>query len=157
MADVGLEVKGLKEAQRALRDLKLALSQGRVAPMKLVTVKAVKIIRDRTLKGQDVNHNPFTPYSKAYAKKKKGRPNLKVSEDMLGAVSSQAWAKKGRVYIKRGLQWVKGIVHNNAGRSGRGTGFKMTKREFMGVDKEADSLRVIYRNWWYALVKKLGL
>lgn len=155
---VELETKGIKEAQRKLLQLRQAVSQGRVGPMKETVELAKSIIIERTAKGIDWNHKPFKPYSTRYAKKKKSKPNLRVSDDMLDAIRTQAWAKKGRVYVKAGLQWVKMKVHAAGGRSGSGTGFSMPQRNPMGLHStEVTRCRKEHREWWEKYVKGLGL
>ena len=148
---------GLKDMQRALIKLRQAVGQGRVEPMEKVGGEAIKIIISRTKDGRDVNGNKFTPYCDSYAKKKPGAPDLTLSGDMLKNIKFQAWTKKCRIYLALGFDRVKGIVHNNRGRSGRGTGFAMPQREFMGVQKEVDKLRKIFRDWWEKYAKDLGL
>jgi phage gpG-like protein len=150
--------KGIKEARRNFRKLYTAVQQGRVKAMEAGGKKAVEIIRKRTTSGKDVNHRKFKKYSKAYAKwKGTSFVDLELRGVMLNAVSLNAWAKKCRIFIKGTGELIKkAIVHNNGGRSGRGTGFAMPKREFMGVEKERDEVIKPIREWWYKFAKKLG-
>lgn len=149
--------RGLKEMQRRFRLLEGSVKRGRVQPMKKAGEKAVEVIRKRTARGKDIAGAAFAPYSAKYAKKKGGRPDLKVSGAMMAAVSSQAWAKKARIYIAGSREWMKGRVHNVGGRSGRGTGFSMTKREFMGIEREKNIIAAVIRADWTAYVRQLGL
>lgn len=148
----------LKQAQRAFRQFYAAIQQGRKEPMELVAKEAVKIINERTASGKDVSGRRFQKYSPAYAKKKKtNHVDLTLTRQMLNAVSFQAWAKKARIFIKGTGELIKkAIVHNNGGRSGRGTGFQMPQREFMGVEQEKERIVKIARKWWYDYAKKFG-
>lgn len=153
---MSIEVKGIKEAQRNLKKLKQAVGQGRREPMEIVCKAGVGYIKKDTKEGKDKDGRPFKPYSPKYAKKKGGKPNLRVSGDMLAAIAYQAWAKKGRIYVKAGLQWVKMKTHAAGGRSGRGTGFAMPQRNPMGVETHVNQLRGMYRRWWEEFAKGLG-
>ena len=158
MIEAEVRSKGLKEAQRKFRLFHMAIKQGRVEPMKAGAEKAVDIILKRTVKGLDVNHKAFKPYTPKYAKRKKStQVNLILENDMLAAIDSQSWAKKSRIFIKKGLQWVKGKTHNVGGRSGRGTGFAMPKREFMGVERERAQIVAVIRKWWQKYKRQVGL
>lgn len=158
MIQAEVRSKGLKDAQRKFREFEGAIKQGRVEPIGKAADLAIKIIKERTLKGLDIDHSPFKPYSSKYAKKKgTSKPDLKVSGDMLGAIKRQAWAKKARIFISAGLQWVKGKTHNVGGRSGRGTGFAMPKREFMGVDREKSKIIQVMIDWWRKYKRQVGL
>jgi phage gpG-like protein len=150
--------KGLKEAQRQFSKLKQAVGQGRREPMELVGEEARVIIVKRTASGIDVNGAAFKPYSAAYAKQKgKSAADLHVTTEMLGGISVNAWAKKVRIFLKGNYAFKIGRVHNVGGRSGRGTGFQMPKREFMGVTRERDMLVKVANVWWSAYVRSLGL
>lgn len=158
MLQYQVRVKGLKEAQRQYRKFYAAIRQGRKEAMEAGGKKAVEIIRKRTTAGKDVNHRKFQEYSKAYAKwKGTSFVDLELRGIMLNAVSLKAWAKKCRIFIKGTGELIKkAIVHNNGGRSGRGTGFAMPKREFMGVEKERDEVIKPIREWWFKFARKLG-
>lgn len=150
--------KGIKEAQRRYRQFLAAIKQGRKEPMELGGKKAIEIVRKRTTAGKDVNGRRFKKYTKAYAKKKGTTfVDLELTGKMLNAISLQAWAKKCRVFIKGTGELIKkAIVHNNGGRSGRGTGFEMPKREFMGAKKEEAQIIKVIRDWWYKYARKFG-
>lgn len=156
---VEFNVKGIEELQRKFSQFEAAIKQGRVEPMEKAADKAIEIIQNRTAKSKDVGYKPFEAYSPGYAKKKKGPVDLRVSGDMLSNVKRQSWAKKARIYLGSGLLWHIGKVHNVGGRSGRGLGFSMPKREFMGVDSDKDKAVIaqVMREWWYAFKERIGL
>jgi len=160
MAGIEYQIRcvGLKQAQRLYRQFYAAIRQGRVEAMEAGGKKAVEVIRKRTTVGKDVNHRGFQKYSKAYAAKKGTQfVDLELTGQMLNSLSLKAWAKRCRIFIKgTGELLKKAIVHNCGGRSGRGTGFAMPKREFMGVEREREEVIAPIRKWWYGFAKKLG-
>jgi phage gpG-like protein len=152
-------VKGLTELQGNFKKFHDAISQGQIKPMELAAEKAIEIIKKRTDTAQDVNYVSFKPYNPRYARKKRTTVNLKVSGDMLANIKFQAWAKVARIYLGAGLLWHIGKVHNVGGRSGRGRGFTMPKREFMGVSHDRDKSQIgdVMRKWWKDFARGLGL
>jgi hypothetical protein len=127
-----------------------------------------KII-SRTKSGIDVGGMKFTPYSKAYAKKKgRGSPDLTLTGQMLskGAFKFQTFYQDGRVIIRI---WMEGphtggidigtlaSVHNFGGKSGRGDGFSMTKREFFGIDEAiTKALKDLKTEQWQKIIRSFG-
>lgn len=159
MLQVEIKAHGLKEAQRAFRSFHQAIAKGSVEPMTIMANKAIEIIHTRTAQGKDVDGSTFKPYSPKYAKRKGStHVNLYLHGDMIESIIFQAWAKKARVLIKGTLALItKAIVHDQGGRSGRGKGFAMPKRQFMGVDREQERVCEEGRKWWKAFAKGLGL
>ena len=158
MIEYQFRESGLKEAQRKYRMFLAAINRGEVEPMKLGGKKAVEVIRKRTTAGKDVNGKKFQKYTKKYAKRKgTSFVDLELKGDMLNRIAFKAFVRKCRIFINStGELLKKAIVHNNGGRSGRGTGFAMPKREFMGVEKERDEVIKPIREWWFKYAKKLG-
>lgn len=125
----------------------------------------------RTRAGLDVNNKTFTPYSKAYAKKKGGgsAANLYASGKLLSreGFEYEVLGGAGKIYIRIFIpsnQHSKGIshytlasVHNFGMRSGRGQGFQMPEREFMGITKKIeDEVNAFSLNKWREIFQSLN-
>ena len=143
-----MSIKGSERARKALSQLK---KFGNRKLMGDLGDKAIEIIIKRTVgKGIDVKHRPFTPYSKGYKKKRGQMVNLRLSGQMLNAMSRQVLdghtvriyiedsSRKGQSIDNNFLAW----VHNDGGRSGKGKGFNMPKREFFWIENKRELIKI---------------
>ncbi len=118
----------------------------------------IKGIVNRTQRGINVAGARFKPYSPKYAAKKRNMgmssiPNLVLSGKMISewGFDYEVLSGNGKIYIRIFIpknkshsgygrsnisHYTLAAVHNFGQRSGRGQGFQMPKREFMGLDKE---------------------
>lgn len=154
-----VKVTGLVEIRKALSDLR---DYGSQELFQEVGFEAKSMIQRRTLRGQDINGRAFKPYSRGY--RKTGTPDLHVTGSMLGAISHESNNKQTRVFVENTGRPQKignydlAMVHNEGGKSGRGSGFMMPKREFFGITlgNEVDKIREVFRRYIYALVDRLN-
>ncbi|HSW63873.1 MAG TPA: phage virion morphogenesis protein [Dissulfurispiraceae bacterium] len=148
---MSVKVKGLKEIQAKLQKIERIGKQGDSGMMTEVKDEAIDVLLKRTASGRDVGGAPFKPYTDKYAKKKRSSfVNLFLSGKMLGSIKGKATAKQAVIAVE-GDQKIYDIalVHNEGGKSGRGAGFKMPKREFFGIRLEAEikRLRDVMEKW----------
>lgn len=110
---------------------------------------AIEGIIGRTKSGVDVAGVAFQRYSKKYADKKgTTRANLSASGKLISreGFAFETFMQNGRIIIRIYIpneihsgqvdHYTLASVHNFGMRSGRGMGFQMPKREFMGLDQK---------------------
>lgn len=100
---------------------------------------AVNLIKDRTLSGQDVEHNTFEGYS-TYYKNKSGKgnpPDLKVSGTMLNAVKAKVIDSLTVIIRVVGEKaYNLGVIHQ-AGKE------NMPSRKWFGIEHDTDKKTVL--------------
>ena len=134
MAEKSITITGLTAVQAQLKAVSDFLSSP--APMQHIVDDVKDLVLTKTAMGLDYKGKSFAPYSAKYAKKKMGmtatgRPNLKVTGQMLGAVTAKvqdAW--HGSVFIKDATAAKIGGYHNSGTK-------KMPQREFMNISQSA--------------------
>ena len=97
--------------------------------------RARQIVIRRTRQGRDVSGSGFQKYSDSY--KKKRRVNLTESGHMLDSITVEVHEDHVRLYIPGSdgdKNYDIALVHNEGGKSGKGKGFMMPKREFFGIE-----------------------
>jgi len=161
---IHIKTKGILETQRKFRKFKMIIAQGRREPFEEIGKEAVALIRKKTKSGKDYNYKRFKKYSPEYAKTKgQKKVDLEVSEDMLNAISYQAFAKKTRIYVKKKKHskakintYRLAVVHNFGAMAGRNHNAKIHKREFMGFAKKDErKLKLIYKKWLFREKRKV--
>jgi len=144
------------------------LQEGDSSISKGIADIAIDGIVKRTRGGLDIAGVNFKPYSEAYAKKKKGaRPNLVASGAMISreGFEFEVLKKENRIIIRIYVpskshgkvdQYTLASVHNFGMRSGRGMGFAMPKREFMGLDQKIiDAINEFTKEQWRDIFRGL--
>jgi len=93
-----------KELQKKLRKFPSATDKA----LSVATIYGMKTIKDRTAKGVSVNGTAFMRYSEGYRKWKRryagkggARPNLFLSGEMLGSMTTGIKNGDGRIYFAR--------------------------------------------------------
>lgn len=153
---MSIKVSGLDDAQKAVKALskiwnkQLGENLGK---------QARKIVISRTRQGKDAHGSSFKPYSRNY--KKSPPVNLTKSGHMLDSIRLEAHDDFVRIYIPGGdgdKTFDIALVHNEGGKSGRGKGFMMPKREFFGIftDDEIAALRKIIDAHFDEAIRRLG-
>ena len=144
------QIMPIKGSKRALKALKNISDFGNKRLMEEMGAKAIEIVIKRTLSGVDVKHKPFHPYSKNYIEKRGKQVDLSLTRQMLNAISQnvldghttriyiQASPRSGEKINNNLLAW----VHNEGGRSGRGKGFDMPKREFFWIENRKELIEI---------------
>lgn len=148
---VSVKVKHLKEIQAKLQKIERIGKRGDVGMMTEVKDEAIDIVLKRTASGRDVKGFPFLAYTDRYAKKKRSSfVNLFLSGKMLGSIKGGASAKRAIIVVEGDQKTYDiALVHNEGGKSGRGVGFRMPKREFFGIKLagEISRLRAVMEKW----------
>ena len=163
-----IDVSGIRENRKMLKEaisIVKGLSPAGKKIWERIGQETVKRIVDRTKRGLDVDGQPFKPYSSNY--KKKGRSikvNLKVSGELLKSIKEDPDRDHVRIYVdftmhsKAGItNYDLAVVHDQGGRAGRGKGFSMPKREFMGLTgKQKDQVKNIFKKLLIEKINQLG-
>lgn len=153
----GVQVKGLKETQRAFVKFNQKIGQGRREPFEKAGKWAVDLIISKTTSGKDFNNNSFKSYTKEYATSKgRTKVDLVRSAKMLGAISFQAFTKKLRIYVKKKNYkdskintYELAVVHNFGAMAGRKHKAKVPSREFMGLtDNDVTKIVKMVRDYY---------
>jgi len=153
---MSVKVNGLNDAIGAIKSLSKIWDKQLGAS---IGKQARKIIVDRTRHGKDAHGKSFTPYSKKY--KKSGTVNLTKSGYMLDSITVEPHDDYVRVYIP-GTEGDKNfdiaLVHNEGGKSGRGKGFRMPKREYFGIftDDEIRQVKKIIEAKYDEVIRRLN-
>jgi hypothetical protein len=94
-----ITITGLKGVLGQVAEVRALIASPK--PMEGMVEDAKKVILEKTAAGKDYLHRSFSPYSKAYAKKKGStRVDLKVSGTMLGAIKTAVLSPNhGRVFV----------------------------------------------------------
>jgi phage gpG-like protein len=137
---MSIKITGVAEVKRMFAGIEAFLASTK--PMAGIVADIKDIILIKTASGLDYMGRGFKPYSEKYAKKKKGmtatgRPNLKLSGTMLGAIKTEVRdARHGAVLV--GSVGEKGGANSDmlAQIHTTGTG-KQPQREFMNLAPSA--------------------
>jgi hypothetical protein len=127
-------IKGLNET---VRNLDLITTQTIVSRdiEKLINLARHNILNRVKNKNQDVNGKAFTPYSKAYARKKRvsrERVDLTLSGKMFNQLKTKAISgNEGRLFFGSARAKKLANIHNNLG-----VGRSKVLREFFGLSDE---------------------
>ena len=129
--------------QRRLAALRQIVTEGHEAISSAIGEKTIATIRARTLAGTDMNGHRFTPYSAAYARRRRAAglsatPNLSVSGRLL---RSMRWQRAGaitRIYVgtsRRGRisDYDLARIHHFGARAGRRHNAVIPPRPFFGL------------------------
>jgi hypothetical protein len=89
---MSVKITGIAEAKRTFEEIEKFLASPK--PMQGIVDDIAKEIKVKTARGVDYMGRSFKPYSKRYAEKKRGmtatgRPNLKLSGTMMGAIKTE--------------------------------------------------------------------
>jgi hypothetical protein len=131
---VSVKVIGDKDTKRALAQISEIGSKELWDEM---GAKGVQIVQKRTRSGLDVSGLPFAPYSKAYKKTPKNPVNLRLSGDMLNAVTHEGHKDHARIFVEESgrsdgeSNLALAVVHDE------GSG-KAPKRHWFGITLEAE-------------------
>jgi len=134
---MSIKITGVAEVKRQFAAIEAFLASTK--PMEGIVADIKDIILVKTSSGLDYMGRSFKPYSKKYAEKKKGmtatgRPNLKLSGTMLGALKTEVKdARHGAVFVAS-VSEPKGRANSDmlAQIHTTGTG-KQPQREFMNL------------------------
>jgi len=137
---MSIKITGIAEVKRQFAAIEAFLASTK--PMEGIVADIKDIILVKTSSGLDYMGRSFKPYSKKYAEKKKGmtatgRPNLKLSGTMLGALKTEVKdARHGAVFVSSVSE--KGGANSDmlAQIHTTGTG-KQPQREFMNLAPSA--------------------
>jgi hypothetical protein len=137
---MSIKITGVAEVKRQFAAIEAFLASTK--PMEGIVADIKDIVLIKTASGVDYMGRGFKPYSKKYAEKKKGmtatgRPNLKLSGTMLGALKTEVKdARHGAVFVASVGE--KGGANSDmlAQIHTTGTG-KQPQREFMNLAPSA--------------------
>lgn len=126
-----ITVKNIDKVKKALQEIK---KLGDKDIMSGIGTDAIKLIKERTISGKDVDHNTFESYSNYYKKKsgKSDPPDLKVTGTMLNAMSQRVVDPLTVVVRVVGEKAYNVGIFHQAGKQG------MPQRKWFGIEHEAD-------------------
>ena len=128
---------------RRMAALKRIVAEGHDIVSRAIGEKTLAVVRARTLAGTDMNGHRFTPYSAAYARRRRAAglsatPNLSASGRLL---RSMRWQRAGaitRIYVgtsRRGRisDYDLARIHHFGARAGRRHNAVIPPRPFFGL------------------------
>jgi len=125
-----ISVSGITETLRKLREVENLLNSPE--PMSHIVADVREAILDKTSRGLDYMGRRFTPYSKAYARRKGSKNvDLRASGEMMDSIKATVVSpQRGEVVVTSAGRQVIANIHNT------GTG-KQPRREFMNMSNSA--------------------
>ena len=128
---------------RRMEALRKIVSEGHDIVSRAIGEKTVAVVRARTLAGTDMDGHRFTPYSSAYARRRRAAglsatPDLSVTGKLLRSVRWQRAGSLTRVYVatsRRGKisNYDLARIHHFGARAGRRHNAVIPARPFFGL------------------------
>ena len=140
---ISCSAQGSQALQRRLAALRQIATEGHEAISEAIGGKTIATIRARTLAGTDMDGHRFTPYSAAYARRRRatglsGTPDLAVTGKLLRSVRWQRAGALTRIYVgtsRRGRisNYDLARIHHFGALAGRRHNAVIPSRPFFGL------------------------